>query len=150
MMHIIARRCIPLRLGAIRCAECLSTGSEGTCTTQAMLNRQFARLGTGARLPYGSSMDQNLGRPPAPYAKSDRSLPPTAEAAPAAFDFVHPQVVGGKRMTIAASAGYGCGLAYAIAGKAHQMSFGCFKARPRYHLRWAIPDCDPLRPSILR
>jgi hypothetical protein len=34
--------------------------------------------------------------------------------------------------------------------KTNHMSLGCFKARPRYHFRWAIPDCDPIRPSMLR
>jgi hypothetical protein len=36
-------------------------------------------------------------------------------------------------MAIAADAGYGHRLENTFRRKAHEMSFGCFKARPRYH-----------------
>ena len=37
-------------------------------------------------------------------------------------------------MAIAADVGYGHGLGHTIQGKAHHISFGCSKARPRYHI----------------
>jgi hypothetical protein len=57
----------------------------------------------------------------------------TAAAAPATFRMVHLQVVGREQMTVAADFGYGHGLEDAFQGKAHHISFGCFKAGPRYH-----------------
>jgi|SRR5579883_423198 len=59
-----------------------------------------------------------------------RSRPTTAAAAPAAFCWVHLQVVGREQMAIAADFGYGHGLEDAFRGKAHHTSFGCFKAGP--------------------
>jgi hypothetical protein len=78
-------------------------------------------------------MDQNLCRSSLSCPKFDRSLLATAAAAPAPFDFVYSEVLGRKQMAIAASVGYGGELTNAITGKAHHLSLGCFKARPRYH-----------------
>lgn len=46
---------------------------------------------------------------------------------------VHLQVVGGEQMALAADIGYGHRGEQTLRGKAHHLSFGCFKARPRYH-----------------
>jgi hypothetical protein len=80
-------------------------------------------------------MDQNLCRRLLPHPILGRSRPPTAAAAPATFRMVHLQVVGREQMTIAADTGYGHGLEDTFQGKAHDISFGCSKARPRYHLQ---------------
>ena len=69
-----------------------------------------------------------------PRPKFGRSRPPTAAAAPATFRWVHLQVVGREQMTIAADIRYGHGVEEALQGKAHHISFGCSKARPRYHM----------------
>jgi hypothetical protein len=68
-----------------------------------------------------------------PRPKFGRSLPTTAAASPATFRVVHLQVLGREQMTAAADIGDGHGLEDTFHGKAHQLSFGCFKARPRYH-----------------
>jgi hypothetical protein len=67
-----------------------------------------------------------------PRPKFGRSHPTTGAAAPAASRFVHLQVVGREQMAIAADIGYGQGFEDTFQGKAHHISFGCFKARPRY------------------
>ena len=104
-----------------------------------------------------------------PRPEFGRSRPTTAAAAPAALRLVHSQVVGREQMAIAAAVRYGYGLEDAFQGKARHFSFGCSKARPRYHLqriapwrtglpRWADPlrsprpddstiACCPLSPS---
>jgi hypothetical protein len=99
-------------------------------------------------------MDKNLGRRLVPRSKYSCSLPATAATAPAAQCLLHPQVLGRKQMAIAANIGYVHGLADTFLGKANHMSFGCFKARPRYHF-WLHPngaDCSatlaaPPRPA---
>ena len=78
-------------------------------------------------------VNQNLCRHPMPRPKFGRSLPTTPAAAPATFCLVHLQVVGREQMAIAADIGYGHGLGDTFEGKAHHISFGCFKSRPRYH-----------------
>ena len=77
-------------------------------------------------------MDQNLCRRLMQRPKFGRSLPATAAATPAALPLVYLQVVGREQMAIAANIGSGHRLADAIHGKAHHMTFGYFKARPRY------------------
>jgi hypothetical protein len=57
---------------------------------------------------------------------------------------VHLQVVGREQMAIAADIGYGHGLEDTFQGKAHDISFGCSKARPRYHLQRFAPSCTGL------
>jgi hypothetical protein len=47
---------------------------------------------------------------------------------------VYIQIVGREQMAIATDIGYGHGLEEPFQGKAHHISFGCFKARPRYHV----------------
>jgi hypothetical protein len=88
-----------------------------------------------------SYMDQNLCRRLMPRPKCGRSRPTTAPAAPAAFCLVRPQIVGSEQMAIAADAGYGRGLADTFQGKAHHISFGCSKARPRYQFQRFAPRC---------
>jgi hypothetical protein len=68
-----------------------------------------------------------------PRPKLGRSRPTTAAAAPATFRMVHLQVVEREQMAVAADFRYGHKWADAFQGKAHHISFGCFKARPRYH-----------------
>jgi hypothetical protein len=79
-----------------------------------------------------SFMDQNLCRRLMPRPKFGRSRPTTAAAAPTTFRLVHLQVVGREQMAIAADIGYSHGLEDTFQGKAHHISFGCSKARPRY------------------
>lgn len=83
-------------------------------------------------------MDQTLNRCLMARPKFGSPFAATAPAAPATFEFVYPQVVSRKEMAIAASSGYGRTLAYAIPGEAHHLSFGCFKAGPRYQLVGSI------------
>jgi hypothetical protein len=68
-----------------------------------------------------------------PSPKFGCSRPTTAAAAPAAFRVIDLQVVGSKQMAVAAHIGYGHGLEDTLLGRANHISFGCFKARPRYH-----------------
>jgi hypothetical protein len=73
--------------------------------------------------------------------KFGRSQPTTAAAAPATSRSVRLQVVGREQMAIAADAGYSHGLEHTFQGKADHVSFGCSKARPRYHLQRIAPSC---------
>ena len=83
--------------------------------------------------------------PPAYAApKIRRSRPTTAAAAPTTFRRVHLQVVGREQMTIAADIGYGHGFEDTFQGKAHHISFGCSKARPRYQFQRIAPSCNGL------
>jgi hypothetical protein len=77
-----------------------------------------------------------------PRPKFGRSRPTTAATAPAAFGSVHLQVVGREQMAIAADIGYGHALENTFHGEAHDISFGCFKARPRYHLQRIASFCN--------
>jgi hypothetical protein len=88
-------------------------------------------------------MDQNLGRYLVPPTKFGRALPATAATAPAALSLVYLQVVGREQMAIAAKVGNGHGLADTSHGKAHHMSFGCLKARPRYQFPTSPVLCSP-------
>ena len=47
-------------------------------------------------------------------------------------------------MPIAADIGYGHGPEHPSQGEAHDMTFGCFKASPRYHLQRFAPSCTGL------
>jgi hypothetical protein len=54
-------------------------------------------------------------------------------------------------MPIAADIGYGHGPEHPSQGEAHDMTFGCFKASPRYHLRRFEPSyTGPPRPTAPR
>ena len=133
MLRIIAQRCIPLRFAASR-----------------SVNHRLDRVGK-TRAPRGSGpsrhlrgyesaftwitlwfMYQDLCRRLMPRPKFSRSRPATVEAPPATFRLVHLQVVWREQMAIAADIGYGHRLEDAFQGKAHHVSFGCSKARPRY------------------
>lgn len=91
-----------------------------------------------------SFMDRSLCRRLMPRSKLGRSRPTTAPATPATFRMVHLQVIGREQMAIAANIGYGHGLEEAFQGKAHHISFGCSKARPRYHFQRFAPSCTEL------
>jgi hypothetical protein len=69
-----------------------------------------------------------------PRPKLGRSCPATAATAPATSRLVHLQVIGREQMAITADIGYSHGLEDTFQGKAHHISFGCSKARPRYHV----------------
>src|SRR5581483_12089675 len=133
-MRINALRCIRLRLGAFRCTR--------ACRLESAIHAHHAGPGLRNLRDWAPapkwrmvwSMDEILCRPLVSCPKFDCSLPTTAAAAPTAFDLVYLQVVWGEQMAIAANAGYRHGLADAFHGKAHHLSFGCFKARPRYQL----------------
>jgi hypothetical protein len=83
-----------------------------------------------------------------PCPKLGRALLATSAAAPAALPVVYLQVVGCQQMAFAANIGYSHRLEDTFHRKTHHMSFGCFKASPRYHLRWVIPDYHLLCPSM--
>ena len=108
------------------------------------------------------TMDQNLCRRLVPRPKFGRSHPTTAAAAPATSRSVHLQVVGREQMAMTADIGYGNGLEDTFHGKAHHLTFGRSKARPRYHCNglhrrapdwqvgpssWQCPDSRHLNPS---
>jgi len=69
-----------------------------------------------------------------PRSKLGRSRPTTAAAAPATSGLVYPQVFGREQMAIAATARYSHGLEDTFRREG-DMSFGCSKARPRYHFQ---------------
>jgi hypothetical protein len=102
---------------------------EGTCTRRFCVISQFARLRLGVHVDYYILH----GHASIPRPKFGRSRPTTLAAAPATFRLVRSQVVGREQMTIAADTGNGHGLEDAFPGEAHHISFGCSKARPRYH-----------------
>ena len=91
-----------------------------------------------ARLRISVDLDYSLVHGPdlrcrlMPRPKLGRSRPPTAAAAPATSRLVHLQVIRHEQMAIAADIGYGHGLEGRFRRKGHDMSFGCFKSRPRY------------------
>ena len=80
-------------------------------------------------------------RHPVGLPKLGRPRPTAAAAAPATFRLAHVQIVGREQMAIAADIGYGHGLEDSFQRKAHHISFGCSKARPRYHLQRLAPSC---------
>jgi hypothetical protein len=57
---------------------------------------------------------------------------------------VHFQVIGREQMAVAADIGYGHGLEDAFQGKTDHISFGCFKARPRYQFQRFARSCTEL------
>ena len=141
-MCTLARRCIPLRFGASRSDGIRRGGRQGTCTMRVLAISQFAQLRIGIPLDY-SIVHGPESMPPAYAApKFGRLHPTTAAAAPATFRFL--QIAGRERMAITADIGYGHGLGDTFQGKAHHLSFGCFKARPRYHLQRFAPSCNGL------
>ncbi len=146
MIRIVARRCISLHLGACRCEYHAYTGvAKAPATRVSWYFRSLRNWASRPTQRMVSSMDEDLCRFRMSCSKFCRSLPATAAAAPAAFDFVYPQVVRRKQMALAASGRYGRALAYAISGKAHDPGFGCFKARPRYQLRRFATPCAGMR-----
>src|SRR5579863_4455343 len=78
-------------------------------------------------------MDQNLCRRLMPRPKFGRSRPTAAAASPATFRLVDLQVIRREQMAIATDMRYGHGLEHTFQGKPDHVSFGCSKARPRYH-----------------
>ena len=138
MMRIIARRCIPLRFGASRSEDLRLDRvdrSPAPCGSRSSRNlRSYESASTWITLPF---MDQNLCRRLMPR-------PTTAAAAPATSRLVHLQIIRREQMAIAADIGYGHGLEHTFQGKAHHVSFGCSKARPRYHLQRIAPPCTGL------
>ena len=145
-LHSVALWCIafgrsPFWMGSARHLHHASRGHLAIC---AATNR--SALGTNLSL-----MDQNQCRGPMSRPEFGRSHPTTAAAAPATSRLVHLQVIGREQMAIAADAGYSQGLEDAFQGKAHHISFGCSKARPRYQpnlgLHRRAPDCHVGPPS---
>ena len=132
-LQLIARQCIPVLFGASR-SEDLRLDRVGKapalCGSRPSRHlRGYESTSSWITLPF---MDLNLCRRLMPRPKSSRSHPTAAATAPATLRMVHLQVIGREHMTIAADIGYGHGLEHTFQGKAHHMSFGCFKARPRY------------------
>ncbi len=87
-------------------------------------------LSTWTTLP---CVNQNLCCRFMPRPKLGCSHPTASAAAPATLRVVQLQGVGREQMAVAADIGYGHGFEDTLQGKAHYMSFGCSKARPRYH-----------------
>ena len=139
MMRIIARRCIPLRFGASRSEDLRLDRvdrSPAPCGSRSSRNlRSHESASTWITLSF---MRQNLCRRPL------MPRPTTSAAAPATFRMVHLRVVGREQMAIAADIGYGHGLEHTFQGKAHNISFGCSKARPRYQFQRFAPSCARL------
>jgi hypothetical protein len=137
MMHIKARRCIPLRVGASLSEDLrLDRVGRAPAPCDSGLSRNLRGYESASTWITLSFMDQNLCRRPLmPRPKFGRSRPTTAAATPATFRLVHLQVVGREQMAIAADMRYGHGLEHTFRGKADHVSFGCSKARPRYHLQ---------------
>jgi len=121
-------------------------GSVGRapCTMRFWVISLFTRLRTGVHLDYSLPHGPDLCRRLMPRAKLGRSHPTTAAAAPATSRLVYPQVVGREQMAIAAETGYSYRLESTFRRKAHDMSFGCSKARPRYQFQRFAPSCTGL------
>ena len=134
MMRIIPQRCIPLRFGGSRSKDFhldRSGRAPALCGCAPSHDlRGYESASTWITLAF---KDQNLRRRLMPRPKFGRSRPPTAATPPATVRLVYLQIVGREQMTIAAGIGYGHGRDDTFQGKAHHISFGCFKARPRYH-----------------
>ena len=123
--------CLPLQFGASR-SEDLRLDRVGKapapCDSGSSRNlRDYESASASITLSF---MDQNLCRRLVPRPKFGRSHPTTAAAAPATSRSVHLQVVGREQMAMTANIGYGHGLEDTFPGKAHDISFGCSKARP--------------------
>jgi hypothetical protein len=142
-MHTRARRCIQLRFGASLSEDVgldRVRGAPAPCVSGSSHTlRGYESASTWITLSF---MDQHPCLPLMPRPKFGRSHPTTAAAAPATSCTVHLQVVGREQMAIAADTGYGHGLENTFRRKAHDMSFGCSKARPRYHLQRFAPLCS--------
>jgi len=144
-MRMIARHCLPLRLGASRSADLrLDRVGKAPAPCGSRPSRHLRGSDSASTWITLSFMDQNLCRRPMPRPKCGRSRPTTAATAPAPVRLVHLQVVGREQMAIAADIGYGHGLEQTLLGKAHRFGFGCSKARPRYHLQRIAPFCNGL------
>jgi hypothetical protein len=134
MMRVIAPSCVPSRFGA-SLSEDLRLDQVGRAPAPCIsgLSRNLRGYESALTWITLSFMDQNLCRRFMARPKLGSSHPATAAAAPATFSLVHLQVVGREQMAIAADIGYGRrGLEDTFKGKAHHISFGCSKARPRY------------------
>jgi hypothetical protein len=138
-LHSVAFGCIPWR------GQCLQQYDNAPAPHGSRQFRILRDWASGPSLSMVSGMDQNLYLPPVSGSKFGRSLLCAAAAAPAAFDFAHPQVVGRKQMAIAANSGDVGALIHAIHRKAHHLGFGCSKARPRYQLRRFATLCAGLQ-----
>jgi hypothetical protein len=108
----------------------LGSGPRSACTRRFWVISRVAWLRIGVHLDYSLVHGPDLCRGLVPRSKPGRSRPTTAAAAPATFRMAHFQVVGREQMAIAADTGYGHGLENTFRRKAHDMSFGCSKARP--------------------
>jgi hypothetical protein len=147
MMRSIARRCVSLRFGASRSEHFrLDRLGKAPASCGSRLPRNFRGYGPASTWITLSFMDQNVCRRLMPRPELGRSHPTAAAAAPATFHLVHLQVVGREHMAIAADTGYGHGFGDRFQGKAHHISFGCSKARPRYHLQRIASSCNGLPP----
>jgi hypothetical protein len=95
--RIIARRCTPLRLGA-SLSEGLRSKQVGRAPapSNSGLSRNLRGYESAPTWITLSFMDQNLCRLLTPRAKSGRSRPTAAAAAPATSHWVHAKVVGRK------------------------------------------------------
>jgi hypothetical protein len=95
--RIIARCCTPLRLGA-SLSEGLRSKQVGRAPApcNSGLSRNLRGYESAPTWITLSFMDQNLCRLLTPRAKSGRSRPTTAAAAPATSHWVHAKVVGRK------------------------------------------------------
>ena len=128
-LHSVALGCVALRRPPF--------GSVGRAPAPCVsgLSRNLRDYESASAWITLSFMDQNLCRRLVPRPKFGRSHPTTAAAAPATSRSVHLQVVGREQMAVAADIGDGHALEDTFQGKAHEISFGCSKARPRYQLR---------------
>jgi hypothetical protein len=134
MMRIIARRYIPLRFGASRSENlrldrvgkhlhCVGLGHLAICAATnrhplGLLYRSWTRI-------YVAGLCRKFGR----------SRPTAAAAAPAMSRLVHLEVVRHEQMAVAADIGDGHALEDTFQRKAHEISFGCSKAGPRYQFQ---------------
>ena len=100
-------------------------------------------MGIRARPDYPIAINETLRYRILPSPKRSCTLTTTLPAAPPVLLLIYPHVLWGKKMTIAAHpwyrAGVGCNPpAGAAVGAADHFSFGCFKARPRYHSDFSL------------
>ena len=134
MRRVRARRRIPLCSGASLSEDLRFDGVGGSpAPCVSVSSRNFRGYESASAWITLSVMDQPLCHRLMASPKLGRSRPTTATATPATSRLVHLQVVGRKQMAVAADSGYGHGLEDTFRRKARHMSFGCFKARPRYH-----------------
>ena len=107
VMRIVARHCIPLRLGVPRSEDLrLDRVGKAPAPCESWSSRNLLGYEPVSTWITLSFMDHNLCCRPMPRPKLGRSRPTTAAAAPAMFRVVHLQVVRRKQMAVAAGIGY--------------------------------------------